>query len=173
MTKSNPVKVPYVEARFVGAKHRPTAIVLDLSMTTSAKGAALGVAMNRHSRTSPLDSYHYMVDSVETYRGVWDDRAAYGCPAGAINVLVCAQPKVRAGQWETAASKPVIFRTADLVARLCSEHKIRPRYIDDSDLDRWSRRRWRRRGGIIVRAPGAWPRDPFLKEVLSQLKEGR
>lgn len=161
MTKFQSPNVPFVEACFVGSKHRPTAIVLDLSMTTSDKGAALGVASNLHRPNGPSKSFHYLVDEAETYRGVWDNYATYGSPHRAISVLVCSQPVEQPSLWEE--NREVMNRAAYLVADLCLAHKIKPRYLHYENLERWLKRRSRRNGGIFVRAPGVWPSFFFDK----------
>lgn len=160
--------VPFVEARMMGPKQKPTAIVLDLSFTTSDKGAALGIARHLHSRNAPSTSFHYVVDEAEIYRGVWDDRSAYDCPHRAINILVCAQPQEHVDAWDEAI--PVLHRTASLVADLILAYKIKARYLDEASKQKWLKRRWRHRGGLIVRIPGTWPRTKFLDAVHDQIR---
>lgn len=169
MRKSKAPNVPFVEAYLMGSRQRPTAIVIDLSMTTSEKGAALGIATRLHHRNSPSNSYHYMVDEAEVYRGVWDDLAAYSSPHKALNILVCANPHEDVRMWEQQSEKAVLDRTAKLVADLILAYKIKPRYLDGDEWSRWMKRRSLRTGGIIVRVPGTWPKDYFLRQVKSQL----
>lgn len=169
MTKFQTPNVPFVQANFVGDKHRPTALIIDLSETTSEKGAALGIANRLHKRNSPAKSHHYIVDEAETYRGVWDNHAAYNSPHRAISVLVCAQPVENVDMWEDSSSRPVLERTVDLVAKLLLAHKIRPRYLDADGETHWRKHRFRHRGGILINVRGAWPYEAFLSDVRSSM----
>jgi hypothetical protein len=62
-----------------------------------------------------------------------------------------------------------MHRAAALVADICLHHKIRARYLDSDDVERWTKHRWRRNGGLIVRVPGTWPYEAFLSDVQSQM----
>ena len=163
--------VPFVEAALVGSKQRPTAIVIELSMTTSDEGAALGFATNLHRPNGVTRSFHYMLDEAKTYRGVWDNLAAYNIPHRAIGVLMCAQPVENVELWEESSHFPVLERTAKLVAQLCLAYKIKPRYLMSADEARWKKRKNRRRGGIIVRVPGEWASSAFLILVKAHMLE--
>lgn len=169
MSKHPLPNVPYVEARHHGEKQRPTAIAIDLSMTTSEKGSALGIAKNLHSRTAPANSYHYIVDEFNIYQGVWTDLAAHKAPYRSVNILLCAQPTEKMNVWFTPSRNVLKRRCAGLVADLCLSYKIKPRYIFNEDLEKWTKHRWRRNGGIIVRVPGEWPTAAFLVDVKSQM----
>lgn len=169
MRKFQAPKVPFVEAYNVGGKQKPTAIVLSLSSTTSEKGAALGIANNLHKANAPMNSYHYVVDAVETYRCVFDNVAAYSSPYRAIDILVCAEPLADAHLWSAKGSTKVLRRAADLVADLLLFYKIPVRYLDEEAELSWFKRKWRHRGGIIVAVPGAWPYDAFMTEVRSRI----
>lgn len=162
--------VPFVQARNVGGPHKPTAIVLSLSETTSSEGAALGIAQNLHKSSAPLNSYHYLVDEAKVYRGVPDGVAAYSTPHRALDVLICAE--IHSNEWplwEDSTATRVMHRAADLVADLCLAHKIRARYLDESSESKWLSHRWRRRGGLIVRVRGEWPYEAFLSDVKAQM----
>ena len=161
--------VPFVQARNVGGPQRPTAIVLSLSQTTSDEGAALGIASNLHKPNAPLNSYHYIVDEAKTYRCIPGDTAAYSSPRHALDVLICAQPHEKVAMWEDATATLVMHRTADLVADLILAHKIRARYLFHDDEQKWLKHKWRRRGGLIVRAIGTWPYQAFLDDVKAQM----
>lgn len=165
MKKFPPPSVPFVQARHVNLKHKPTAIILSLSWTTSEKKAALGVANNLHKRNAPVRSYHYMVDEAETYRGVWDNQGAASSHHGALSVLLCAEPKEEILDWMDESSSKVLDRASSLVADLVLAHKIRSLYLDENELDRWLRRRRRSRGGIIDQIPGQWPFGSFIADV--------
>lgn len=169
MTKFHAPNVPFVEARHTGSKQKPTAIVLDLSMTTSDKGAALGIATRLHKRNAPANSYHYIVDEAQIYRGVWDNVAAHNSPYRAIDILICAQPHERVAMWEDATAKSVLTRAAELVADLILTYKIKPRYLSEVGEMHWKKHRTRRRGGIIIRVPGEWPSRSFLTDVKTHL----
>lgn len=162
--------ITFVEARNVGEKHKPTAIVLKLSSTTSDKGAALGVAQYHHKPFAPHISFHFIVDNAETYRCVPTGLASYGSYHRALSVLICAQPHEEEAMWEDATAKPVLHRSAALVADLMLAYHIRPRYLKGDQIDRWRKHKWRRRGGLIVLVPGAWPYESFMADVKSQLE---
>jgi hypothetical protein len=159
MSKYVAPSIPFVEARHVGRKQKPTAIVLSLSSTTSEKGAALGIASYHHSASSPLVSHHYIIDEAETYRCISDNVAAYHSPHGAISILLCAEPDEFEPHW------PVLTRAAELVAVLIYGYGIPNRYLDEEMEESWKKHKWRRRGGLIVRAAGTWPYSAFLDDV--------
>lgn len=174
MAKYSEPKVPFVQARHVGPHHKPTAIALSLSCTTSDKGSALGIANYHHRPSAPLKSWHYILDEETTYRCVPTSVAAYGNPYGAIAVHICAEPHEYVPLWEDGSASRVMYRAADLVADLCLAHKIEVQYLDSAGEARWRKRRTRRRGGLIVQAVGTWPYQGFLNDVRSQvaLKKG-
>jgi N-acetylmuramoyl-L-alanine amidase len=169
MTKTQPPNVPYVEAQHQGSKQKPTSIRLHLSSTTSDKGAALGIANRLHQTTSPLISYHYIVDEAEIYRCVWDNVAAYSQPWRSLNIMICSEPMSDVQMWSDSPQADVLHRTADLVATLVLTHKIRVRHLDLEAELKWRKRRWRRQGGIALNILGAWPREAFLSDVESQI----
>lgn len=161
--------IPFVEARNVGPKQKPTSIVLSLSATTSEKGAALGIANYHHKMNAPTQSYHYILDSTDTFQCVPDEVMAYCSPYRSLNVLICAQPHEEVALWEDGSATRVMYRAADLIADLILGHKIRPRYLDEDAEHRWIRHKWRRNGGLIVRAIGTWPYESFLDDVKSRI----
>lgn len=165
MLKFQAPNVPFVEAYNKGSKHKPTAIVLTLSSTTSDKGAALGIANRLHLSNAPANSYHYMVDEAETYRGVWDRVAAYNAPYRSIDILVCAEPTMNVKEWALKPRSDVLLRTAKLVANLSLSYRIRPRILDEEAEKRWLSHKSSRRGGIILNFVGEFPHDPFLTDV--------
>lgn len=163
--------VPFVEARNVGTSQKPTAIVLSLSSTTSDRGAALGIANYHHSVSAPLVSHHYIVDEAETYRCIPHDVAAYNSPNRSLSVLICAQPHEYEPLWENSSASLVMYRAADLVAELILAHKIQARYLDAEMEEKWKSHKWRRRGGLIVRAIGTWPYEAFLDDVKANIQK--
>lgn len=169
MTKYQAPNVPFVEAYLIGSKQKPTAIAIELSMTTSEKGAALAIATRLHKPSSPSKSYHYISDEAGSYRGVWDNLAAHGNPYRALSVLVCAEPGDDVRLWGKPTHAPVRHRAAELVAELILAYKIKPRYLEGADLARWMKRKSRRNGGIIVHVPGVWPHETFLADVKAHL----
>lgn len=170
MAKYPSPNVPFVEARNVGTLQKPTAIVLSISFTTSEKGAALGIATYHHSSSAPAVSHHYIVDEADTYRCVPDDIAASQNPYKSLSVLLCTQPQSYTPYWDDSVFK-VLDRAADLVADLCLIYKIPVRYLDVELEKKWTHHKWRRRGGIIVRAVGTWPYDSFLAIVQANVHE--
>lgn len=166
MNKIQAPSVPYVEAYLHGTKQKkPTAITLDLSETTSEKGAALGIANRLHRSTAPSRSYHYTVDEAETYQGVWDNVASFGNPYRAISILLCADIREEDDMWAEPMANYAMHNAAELIAKLVLAYKIRPRYLEGKARVRWLTRRSRHRGGIILRIPGAWPREEFLDDI--------
>lgn len=161
--------IPFVEADRVGGSQKPTSIILKISSTTSDKGAALGVAQYQHQPRGPMLSFHYIVDNETTYNCVPVNVASYANPHRAISVLICAQPHEDEAMWEDATATPVLHRTADLVADLMLAYKIRPRYLTGEAEEKWFKHRWRHRGGLLVKIPGAWPYESFLLDVRSQM----
>lgn len=160
-----PQEVPFVEARHMGSKQRPSAITLVLSGSTSDKGAALATATALHRPNAPTQSFHYFVDEDSVYQGMPVDRAPYNSPYRSIAILVCAEPQAQESDWDHGQLYSVERRTAELVAQLTLKHRIRTRHLEGDDLIKWSRRRWKRNGGILVRGVGAWPIETFLLDV--------
>lgn len=163
------LNIPFVEAQHVGGKQKPTAIVISLSMTTSEKGAALGIANYQHRFDSPRKSAHYVVDEAVTYCCIPDNVAAYGNPHRTINVQICAQPHEDVPLWENGTAAPVMHRAAVLVADLMVLYKIRPKNLRGSSEERWFKHRWRRRGGLIIKVTGTWPYEVFLDDVKAEI----
>lgn len=171
MAKYPPPIVPFVEARYVGSKQKPTAIFIKLSSTTSEKGAALGIANYHHAANSPLVSYHYIVDEDAVYQCVPNNIAAYGNPYRALNILVCAEPQIRINFWDDPSMYRVIFRTARLLANLIPMYNISVQYLDSEEEKYWHKRRVRRRGGLVAPPVGIWPYRMFLEDIKSHMKE--
>lgn len=170
MAKFPTPRVPLVEARMVGGNQTPTAIVVDISSTTSDKGAAFGIAKRLHRSDSPPVSHHYIVDEAVAYRCLPDHKAAYSAPYRSVKVLVCAEPREDLGLWSDASSEAVLSNAADLVAEIALAHKIRPRYLDQEAVVDWRKRRWsKRRGGIIIDVLGSWPHDSFLRDIQDRM----
>lgn len=165
MTKPSLSNYPYVEAFNQGDKQRPTAMYIRLSNTPYEVGAALAIANTWHKRNSPVDSCHYVTDEVATYQCVPDKvtafHKAYGSK-GQISINVCAYPTEDVSSWDRTN---VINQTAELAAEISIIHKIRVRYLNDAQLMRWNKRKWRHRGGIIVNVEGDWPYSSFLEKV--------
>lgn len=164
--------VPFVQARHTGQHQKPTAITLSLSCTTSDQGSALGIAQYHHKPSSPMKSWHYILDEADTYRCIPPNVSAYGNPYSSIAIHICAEPREHISMWDEPSACKVMHRAADLVADLCLAHKIRPRYISGEAEAKWSkrsRRRSRRRGGIIVRVIGSWPHEAFLGDVRARM----
>ena len=151
--------VPFVQAHLQGEKQNPSAILIRLSGTASDKGAALGIANYMHSTNAPNKSHHYILDEASTYCGLPDDVAAYSAPYRSISVLVCAEPKEHVGRWDEHPE--LLNRTANLVAQLCSHHRIRRRQMDYVAKEHWLNWRWRINGGIIINVEGEWPYELF------------
>lgn len=159
---------PYVQARNVGGKQKPTAIVLHLSNTTSEKGAALGVANYHHRFDAPHKSYHYIVDESKIYRCVPINVASYGNPYQAINILLCMQPQEVFRNWLDSPETKALAKAVDLIADLMLAYRIPARNLTGVAEQKWFKRRWRRRGGLILRIRGDWPRN-FIDDVAAAM----
>lgn len=170
MAKFDPPNVPLIQAHMVGSKQRPSAICIDLSETTSDTGAAYGVALRLHKTNSPAKSYHFVVDETRAYRGLRENFASYDNPYRSISVLICAQPKEHEALWEEPGSRAALNYAASIVADLILAYRIPLRYLEGEDRDRWNKRRWRRRGGIIIKARGAFPRQVFMNDVKTAIE---
>lgn len=163
--------MPSVEAFYQGGKQKPTAIILTPSFTTSAKGAALGVAMNWHTSGSPLKSGHYTVDEVQRFRTTPDKRVAghwQDSQKNAIRIMVCAEPYSAGTFWHDDVHIPVLQKTAELVAELSLAYNINVAFFTEESFERWRQRPNRRRGGILVDTPEGWPWQRFYNDVMAQ-----
>jgi N-acetylmuramoyl-L-alanine amidase CwlA len=155
--------IPFIEASNSGRKQRPKSVLIRLSETTSERGAALGIANNWHRNSSLMDSCHYVVDNELVYQCVPHNQIAYSSKfssQGTISINVCAQPVFDPSFWLDPDYVTVLFRTAELTARLCNEYHIPVRYAD-----LMQHRGWFRKGGIILAVKGGWPVERFLKAV--------
>jgi hypothetical protein len=162
--------IPFVEARNSGPRQKPTAIVLNLSSTTSDKGAALGIANYHHKPNAPSVSHHYILDESEMYQCVWDNVMAHDNPRHSLSVLICAQPHEYVPLINQGNLSQVMQRASHLIVYLTHKHKIQVRYLDEAAEKKWTRHRWRRNGGLIVRAVGTWPYESFLTNVKIQFE---
>lgn len=178
------VNVPYVQARHTGFGQKPSLIVLYASGTTTEAGAALGLANMMHRSTSPDMSFHYIVDESLAVQGVWDNIVAHHCsyPLDSISIKMCDDSTLPTSRWTDKPHRKMLIRTADLVAKLCVAHKIKPHFLTDEQLLKWSKHRSLRSGGIVTYAqmsrvfkPGVewdlqgWPNYEFLAMVHSRI----
>lgn len=160
--------IPYVQAHHVGAKQRPTAVVLRTSFTTGDAGAALGIARTWHSPVNKIDSCHYVVDELQTIRCLPDNLACRSIFASgyrrAIMINVCYDPP-------QPPVERVVYHTAKQVARLCKLHRIRVQILDQWEEVRWLQHPWKHRGGIILATSGNFPTHNFLSSVKEEYKK--
>lgn len=161
-------QIPYVQASNVGAKQKPTAIVLRTSFTTSDFGAALGIAMAWHS-PSNLDSCHYVIDELQAFRCISDNIMSSSISTvdvnrRAITINLCYDPP-------ELPSEQLVYRTSKHVARLCRLHRIKLRVLDSQQKHRWIEHPWRSRGGIIIDTSGGFPTNEFLSSVKEEHKK--
>jgi hypothetical protein len=159
--------VPFVEAAHHGRKQRPTAILLRTSWTTGDSGAAYGIAQAWHNPNNKVESCHYVVDTARVIRCVPDKVEALPLSEsykGAISINVCYDPPFQ-------EDILVVLRTAELTARLCKLYHIPIRILDDVDEERWKNRRWRSRGGILLKTIGGFPTKDFLTFVGEEYKD--
>jgi hypothetical protein len=165
MSKYTTPKMPYVEARYQFGRQKPRRIILRGTFTTSAKGAALGLAQAWHSAPEPWKSGHYTVDEETRFRCI-PDLVIAGTKAesdkGTLRVAICAEPVSGQRFWDETLHGRVLNRTAKLVAELTLAYNIPVRYINEDDRGWWSGR------GIYVDTPSGWPSETFLAEVNAQ-----
>jgi len=158
--------VPYIQAFYQGKKHKPRIIEIRVSDTTSMQGAALGIANNWHSKTSPHESGHYVVDEALVYRCTPDDRVAghWHCSdPGVLRVTMCGEPAMT-NLWERNESyKRAMDRTADLVAQLCLAHNIPVWEV--------TKKRFCKPKGIRDDILGVWPLSSFIDNVQRKVDE--
>lgn len=152
---------PLVEAAHFRGRQRPSVIVIRTSWTTSDKGAANGIAQAWHAPNSRDDSCHYVVDDAQTIRCLPDKIEATYLPPrykGAITINMCYDPP----KMPTLSS---FNRASKLTARVCKAYHIPVRYLSDDMMHEWLDRKWRRRGGIILKTAGNFPSADFLASV--------
>jgi hypothetical protein len=173
VAKYPPPNVPFVEAYHKGGKQRPTAIIIRSSSTPSIEGSAFAIAQYWHRPSSPHEACQYVVDEAAIYRCV-DDKTVAGhwhcSDKGAIRINVCAEPVPENEYWDDAVRAKVLGQTADLVSQLCLAYKIPNAYLDDEGFRRWKKWRTRRRGGMFIHLPGAWPKQEFQNDVQSRMR---
>lgn len=168
MVKTILSNYPFVEAHHKGGRQKPTAIFIRLSYTISKKDAALAIANRWHKANSPVESCHYVVDEQSVYQCVPDNVVAFHkkhVNKGSISINVCSYPIEFALLWDELDRMNVIDKTAELVAELSIIHKIPIKYLNDAEIMRWNKRKWRLRGGIILGVEGTWPRLEFREKV--------
>jgi hypothetical protein len=168
---------PYVEPHLTGARQRPSLIVLQSSMTTSYGGAAFGIAMCHH-KNDAKESYHYVVDERSAIRCVDVKMEAQYAPdtRHTIGILICDDPSGPISRWEDSSHALLLNHMAVLVANLCIAHRIPARFLTSEELQRWSKWRIKRRGGIVVNgfmANTYWPEDYFMQLVRNNIKSKR
>lgn len=163
--------VPFVEARYKGGKQKPKVILVRSSSTTSEEGAALAIATRWNQISSPEFSCHYILDEARTYRCVPDRNVAFhdANSKGVVSINVCYEPFEDMTYWVREPYSDVMDSTANLVAKLCLTHRIRPRLLNAELESRWRKWRTRRRGGILIRVDGAWPDKSFVDMVQSHM----
>ena len=177
MGKFKAPTVPYVEARHKGGKQKPTLIVLSSSWTTSEKGAALGVANALHRSNAPEKSFHYVIDEASIFQCVWDHCVALHCgyDAGSIGINMCDDPSLLLRRWNEPSHQRILHRLAEITAKLCLAYDIPAHFLTDEQLSKWSKHKWKSKGGIVTSAqmsrvfnlpdkqdPTEWPRFEFL-----------
>lgn len=187
MAKFPAPSYPYVQARHSGGKQTPTLLVMHSTVTTTAEGAALGVANMWHGSRSPVTSAHYVVDEAKTYQCVYDHTVAYHCGYNdnSIGIEMCDEPDPDSkARWETPAHKAMFDRVTTLAAELCLAYSIPVRFLTDDELRAWGNNKTAKNGGIVTHAqmsrvfkksthwdPGAWPTEKFLEAVQIKVKE--
>lgn len=170
-----PNTYPYIEASQTdGRQRRPTAILIKPSWTTSASGAALGIANYQHARTAPHEASHFVIDESNIYQCIPIKVVAghWHCSIkNLIRITVCEDPSVTQYGWENPEHCSLLDNLTDLVAQLTIEYKIRPRLIDGCEYTTWLKRKSRRHGGIFSPMEAAWPSDEFLAQVEQKRKD--
>lgn len=155
--------IPFIEAFHKGGKQKPKSVLIRLSETTSAEGAALGIAGNWHRNEEYHDSCHFVLDKSLVFQCVPENVVAYPTPytsKGTISINVCAQPVFDVAFWSDPDYAHMLHRVAGLTAKICEQYDIPVR-----DIGLEQHRKWFRKGGIIVAVKGAWPTQRFLDTV--------
>lgn len=158
--------IPFVEARHTLGKQKPTAIELRSSFTTSTSGAALGLAQYWHSSLSLKHPSHYVVDESAMYQCIPDNVIADSYEEdkkGRLLITVCSEPLSDVRQWNDESHYQVLVRTLALLQDLSNTHRIPLRYLDAFQIMHWSKRKRRRRGGVILNITGAWPSSSLVE----------
>lgn len=171
MSKFKPPLVPFVQARRTGGKQRPRAIVLRSSHTTTAEGAALGLANAWHYDNSASLPCHYVVDEAVAYQCTPDRVVSASYPStGAITVCVCAEPTLDVSHWDDIEHVAALDRAVDLVAQLVLAYQIPIRYLNELEQKRWDHLYRRKPKGLIIRVSGEFPAAQFLANVETQVE---
>jgi len=162
--------VPFVEARVVGRKQRPSVIVLESSFTSANSGAAYALAMMYHGPRA-VKSYHFVVDESTVLRMVHEDRTVYlqDPQKKSIAILIADDPSESPGRWDQHVHAATLSRTADLVAQLCLNWGIKPEFLTGLEKTKW----WKKRSGIIIQghmAQGYFPKQYFLTLVSAYIE---
>lgn len=167
-----PLAAPYIEAFHRGDKQRPTAIIIRSSRVPSIKGSAFGRANMWHRKSSPIESFHYIVDEEQTFKCVPCDKVAFSdgkLDKRAISINLCMQPLDSLALWDDQVHAKLLERVVELAAHLLLAYKIRSRCLDAHDEDKWRSWRSRSRGGVIVDIEGAWPVTTFVNDLSNRV----
>jgi hypothetical protein len=158
--------IPFVEAAHYGGRQRPSAVLLKTSWTTDHAGAAYGIAMAWHNPRNEKLSFHYVVDESTVLRCV-PDKLRAGATSfiyrGAVSVNVCHDPP-------KIPQSTTLSLAAHLTARLCTLHHIPVRILSEEERLKWTERKTRRRGGIILNTTGPFPDQAFFALVLKHIE---
>lgn len=159
------VNIPYIEARTDAKRQRPSMIFIRTSDTTASAGAAKAIAATWHRQAAPGNT-HYVVDSADVVRTEADNRRAEHFLKGGISITVCSRYLDEPIDWCTqgAEQEHAWRRTAQLVAELCTHHKIPLREVNRDQMLNWAGFRTKRRGGLFYHSPSEKPGD-FLSLV--------
>lgn len=164
--------IPFVQARDIGGKQRPSLISIKISDTTARKGAAFAISNNQH-RTSGLNHVaHYIVDESDLYQCVPENRIAGASKSaikGSINVLMCSELVESSLFFTSDKRKSAFDRTAELISKLCFFYKINVQYLDPGAASAWNKLNFKSHSGIIVYPEACWPKNEFLDLVHSKI----
>lgn len=189
MRKQYPAPVaPFVEAKNKGGKQTPSLIVLAPSWTTTETGAALAVANVMHKGDSSGSSFHYVLDEENVYQCVWDHIVAGHASnsTGSIGIKMCDDPSLLLQRWNDKPHQKLLYRSANLLAKLCLSYNIPARFLTDEQLSKWGKHKWRSRGGIVTavqmdrvfnasmkQESNDWPRYELLSLVHNNMEKIR
>lgn len=139
-----PPTAPFLQAKnYTKGRIKPVGlIVLHTMEAAEASTTAENVAAWFAGAAAPQASAHFCVDADSVVQCVQVSDTAWAAPganANGIQIEHAGYAAQSAAQWADEYSQALLHRSADLVARLCSEHSIPPFFVDAAGLLRGER----------------------------------
>jgi hypothetical protein len=187
MPHANPPAIGGTPRLHSGESNKPiTRVVVHSAVIPCEPGRARQLAeMNRAGSTG--GSWHYATDPEHTYQCSWDKYVCWHAPPndGSLGIEMADWPAVpptlrsawerakKSWRWRRENHKKMLRRTARLVAELCVDYDLPPRYVPAKVL-RVNRdaRGWTTHRQVSLAFgqsshwdPGFWPRRRFARLV--------